>query len=123
VRTKNDVFNDLSKLCVQPGFVHVVAYYRYYLYLNDGLRLSDQDSRRMDYPVSILTRKEISTMIGLMLKRDISFVLPTEDQFAIMVQKTESLLDEIHKTMLEETKKKIEKLFSAEEVGLVRKFI
>lgn len=99
LRAEENIFTDLSNLCVEPGFVHVIA----------GLCFRDNTIKYADtiksddvihmHSMERLIRTEISTLIGLLIKNDIDYTIPKPDVFQSMSDKAESLLDEIHKSM------------------------
>lgn len=99
MRAEEEVFNDLAKLCVTEGYAHVIAYLcvrENSIFYKDQLTAKDfehQSSRER------LIRTEISTLIGLMCKEDIKLTTPQPNELQILVDKTESLLNELHETM------------------------
>lgn len=46
-----------------------------------------------------LIRTETSTLIGLMLKKEIKYTLPAQQTLELYIQRTESLLNELHQSM------------------------
>lgn len=99
VRSEQAIFDELAELCVLPGYVHAVAY----LCFRDNMirysgEMKAEDMQHL-FSKSRLIRTETSTLIGLMLKRDIDYTLPAPKTLDNYVKTTEALLEEIHHTM------------------------
>ncbi|WP_071819105.1 nuclease-related domain-containing protein [Rippkaea orientalis] len=98
-RSEEEIFNNLSELCSSPGYIHVIAFFSYkdnVISYNETLEVEDmlrQFSRHR------LVRTEISTLIGLLIKQKIDWSLPSPEVFQSMIDKTISLLEEIHVSM------------------------
>lgn len=104
MRLELDVFRDLQVLCGSPGYVHVIAYFCYRdntisfdgsLLLEDVLALHSAER---------LIRTEISTLIGLMMKSEITYELPNPDAMQSMIDNTQALLKELHEFMIKDIK-------------------
>lgn len=76
-RSEQEIFADLAALCVRAGYVHALAHlcFRDNIILYAG-QMTEADMREMFSP-SRLIRTEINTLIGLMVKADIDWALPT----------------------------------------------
>jgi hypothetical protein len=99
VREEKDIFNDLANLCVSAGFAHVIASFC----LRDHTigyanKITPADFIHM-FSMEGLIRTEISTLIGLMLKKDINYSLPPPKVIDDLMKKTDSLLKELHESM------------------------
>lgn len=99
MRSEQDMFDDLAKLCSSPGYVHAIAY----LCFRDNMvryseEMKPEDMRHL-FSTSRLIRTEISTLIGLLLKSEIDYGLPAADVMQRYLDKTEALLEEIHHSM------------------------
>lgn len=99
MRPEQVIFDELAELCVSPGYVHAVAY----LCFRDNMirylgEMKAEDMQKV-FSKSRLIRTETSTLIGLMLKRDIDYTLPTPKTLDGYIKATEALLEEIHLTM------------------------
>lgn len=98
-RSEEEIFNDLSKLCLQPGYIHVIAF----LCFRDNTIRYDETIEAKDmlhqFSMDRLLRTEFSTLIGLLIKQEIDFTLPDPDVIQSMFEKTDSLLKEIHVSM------------------------
>jgi hypothetical protein len=99
-RTEAEVFADLQALCVLPGYIHAVAYFcwRDNLIRFDGSQLSAQDLEHQHSHEKLL-RTEIATLIGLMIRSEFDLGLPEANDLQSYLDRTESLLDEVHKAM------------------------
>lgn len=90
------IFTELAKLCSQPGYIHVLANictFENTIPYSDKLTPKDILSQ---YSPLRLIRTEISTLIGLMIKKDITTSMPKEDEIGKMFETTYSLLEELH---------------------------
>jgi hypothetical protein len=99
LRSEQVIFDELAELCVSPGYVHAVAY----LCFRDNMIIFSGDMTADDmqqlFSKGRLIRTETSTIIGLMLKRDIDYTLPTPKALEGYIKSTEALLEEIHRSM------------------------
>ena len=101
VRIESEVFKDLEKLCVSPGYVHVIAYFCYkdnfFFYEEEEMSVRDLSH---GFSEGALARSEISTLIGLMYKQPIDLSLPKPEIFQKYIDKTEALLHELHQSLM-----------------------
>ena len=95
-RSEQEVFDDLEVLCSSPGYIHALAYisYRDNMVSYDG-RMTDEDMADSYVPERTI-RTEFLTLMGLMLKHAIDFVLPAPHDMQTLIEKTEGLLKELH---------------------------
>ena len=98
-KTEQDIFDELGKLCVSPGYIQALAF----ICFNDNLiaigdELSGQDLLKM-YSWERLIRTEIMTLVGLMVKRPIDFTLPDPASIQKYIDETQRLMKELHRTM------------------------
>lgn len=95
-RSEQEVFADLAALCCRPGYVHAVAHLCFrdnvILYAGD---MKEADMRKMFSP-SRLIRTEINTLLGLMIKAEIDWTLPTPGTVQEYMDATEQFLEELH---------------------------
>lgn len=98
-RTEVEIFSELEKLCQSAGYVHVISYFcfRDILVKYSG-KLKPKDLLEL-YQPSKLIRTEISTLLGLLIKKPINDLLPSPTDFQSYVETTERLLEEIHASM------------------------
>jgi hypothetical protein len=98
-RSEQEIFADLAATCVRPGYVHALTYlcFRDNFILYSG-EMVEADMREMFTP-SRLIRTEINTLIGLMVKTDINWTLPTPQTVQEYISTSEKLLDELHHSM------------------------
>jgi len=99
MRSEQAIFEELTELCYSAGYVHAVAYlcFRDNMILYSG-EMKSNDMQQL-FSKDRLIRTETSTVIGLMLQRDIDYTLPTPETLQGYVSKTEGLLEEIHLSM------------------------
>ncbi|MCY4131171.1 MAG: nuclease-related domain-containing protein [Nitrospira sp.] len=99
MRTEQEIFDSLAKLCASPGYVHVIAYLcikNFTFYQN---KMTADDMRHLFSP-NRLIRTEISTLIGLFIKQKVDYTLPDPSVMQEYVDKTRLLLKELHQLML-----------------------
>lgn len=99
MRSEQAIFDELAELCVSPGYVHAIAYlgFRDNMIQYSG-EMKAEDMQHL-FSKSRLIRTETSTLIGLMLKREMDYTLPAPKVLDYYVKTTEALLEEIHHTM------------------------
>ena len=99
MRSEQTIFDELAGICASPGYVHAVAY----LCSRDNMirysgEMKAEDMQHL-FSKSRLIRTETSTLIGLMLKSEIDYVIPAPQVLEKYIESTESLLEEIHHGM------------------------
>lgn len=95
-RSEPEVLAELAALCRQPGYIHAIAHlcFRDNMILHTGV-LKASDMWNM-YSPSRLIRTEINTLLGLMIKAEIVWSLPTPQTLQGYIEKTEQLMEELH---------------------------
>lgn len=99
IRTEVEVFQEITALCASPGYIHAIAYFCFrdnLIKFNENLAVKDMDAH---YEGSSLLRSEISTLIGLMARAPIGLDLPASQVLQTYVERTDSLLSELHHAM------------------------
>jgi len=92
MRTEEDIFIDLFNLCASPGYIHAIAFF---CFRDNTVSVDESNNIVVKNRFEQLTRNEISTLIGLMIKTEIIYDLPTPDVFQEHLNKTENLLKEM----------------------------
>ncbi|WP_166367241.1 SEC-C metal-binding domain-containing protein [Pseudomonas akapageensis] len=98
-RTESEIFLELEKLCSSPGYLHAIALLSF---RDNAIKYADTmtvENVLEQFTTERLTRTELSTLIGLSCKSglDITSITPT---IALQyIEKTQSLLEEIHNAM------------------------
>jgi hypothetical protein len=99
-RSEAEIFDDLQKLCGQPGFIHAIAYF---CWRDNLIRFSGKQITEDDLPHQHshekLVRTEISTLLGLMAKQNIDLTVPIPSTFQNYVDRSEVLLHEMHMSL------------------------
>jgi len=98
-REERQIVEDLVTLVTSPGYVHAVAQVCHrdnVIYIKDELQPSDMDRL---FSRERLIRTELMTLIGLMAKRPVDLSLPPFDVLESYVQRTDSLMQELHDAM------------------------
>ena len=105
MRSEQEIFDDLAVLCSSQGFIHAVAFICFrdtIVSYSDELKAEDMAQL---FSKSRLIRTEITTLIGLMMRAPIDFILPTPEAISGYIEHSEALLEELHQTMLPPTTK------------------
>lgn len=99
-RDEDDIFKELEELCCSAGYIHAVAYFcwRDNFIKFAGDKVTEKDVEHQ-YSHKKLLRSEISTIIGLMAKGDIDTGIPEPQTLKNYVDKTETLLHEMHMSL------------------------
>jgi hypothetical protein len=100
VRSEPEIFSDLADLCSSPGYIHVIAYL---CYRDDTIGYSDKitiDDILQQYSPNRLIRTEMSTLIRLCCESNISRETPAPDNFQNYIDRTDTLLIEMHHSMV-----------------------
>ncbi|MEF3082089.1 SEC-C metal-binding domain-containing protein [Luteimonas sp. SMYT11W] len=98
-RPEAEILAELQAVCAQPGYLHALAY----LCFRDNMifyseELIEQDMHAMRSPER-LSRTEISTLVGLMLKSPIDWALPPPHAQQRYVEDSDRLLGELHQAL------------------------
>ena len=98
-RPEGEIFGELERLCTSPGYVFAFAY----ISLVNNL-VTYQASLRPDdllpsYSHERLIRTELSALFGLMVRGPISFEFQGEETTLAYVEKSASLLAELHRSI------------------------
>lgn len=96
---EQEIFDTLTRLCVSPGYVHAIAYLCFKHNMVFYREKMTSEDMRPSYSPDRLIRTEISTLIGLLVKRDIDYVLPDPLALRRYIDETETLLKELHHFM------------------------
>ena len=103
MRSEQTVFDELGTLCVSKGFIHALASIAFrdtVVGFVDDLTIEGLGKMRTQ---ARLIRTEITTLIGLMMRGPIDFFLPESDVLSHYIEHAETLLTELHQTMLPST--------------------
>lgn len=98
-REEAAIFADLSTLCATPGYAHVIAFL---CFRDDFMHVPmDEEAELPDSvrPKSPLIRTEISTLIGLLVKKELNLTLPDVATRERQTVVTDELLQELHDAM------------------------
>jgi hypothetical protein len=99
-RTEQKIFEELSALCVSPGYVHAIAF----LCFRDNIvryagEMTAEDLAHMS-SMKNLSRMEISTLAGLMVKASpLEYSLPIPAEMQRYITRTDELLAELHEVL------------------------
>jgi hypothetical protein len=103
MKKEQEIFNELAALCTSPGYIHAIAYP---CFRDTLVRYDDEmttSGMKHLFSAEHLVRTELSTLIGLLIKEDINYTLPTATTTEKYISQTEELLLELHKAISLET--------------------
>ncbi len=112
------MFQDLEQLCSSKGYIHVLCYISRrdnFFPVRDELRPSDLAS---SYAADRTIRTELSTLMGLAVKHDISFEKIPNAEIVSMSVMTTGLLEELHDTFNKPMRSILENAFLATKSGI-----
>jgi hypothetical protein len=112
VRKESEIFSELAEICATPGYVHVIAYLCYKNNLIQYVDTLTPEDVLYQSSGDICVRTEISTLIGLACKKRLNIDLPLPEVMQRCIDKTNSLLQEIHQSMMQ-----LEYIFDSSKVG------
>ena len=99
-RPEAEVFSELSKLCVSPGYLHAIAYF---CFRDNTIRFGEvmtPENVLEQFGMDRLVRTEISTVIGLACKGNLNTELQSPETTQRYIDETEALLKEMHHSMM-----------------------
>ena len=99
MRSEEEIFADLLGLCGSPGYVHALAMLCFrdnYIRYRHEIKPKDMDQL---FSRSRLIRTEITTLIGLLIRKQIDFSHPGFDFLQSYMDRTEAVLEELHHSM------------------------
>ena len=100
MRSEQEIFDDLEALCSSQGFIHAIVHICFrdnVVGFSDELKAEDMAQL---YSGSRLIRTEVTTLIGLMMRAPIDFILPTPETISGYIGHSEALLEELHQAMI-----------------------
>lgn len=96
MRSEQEIFQDLANLCCSTGYVHALSLIcSRDNYIRFRREIKAEDMQHL-FSRDRLIRTEITTLIGLLIKKPIDFSHPGLDALSDLIQRTESLLNELH---------------------------
>jgi hypothetical protein len=98
-REEPQIFEDLGKLAASPGYAHAVAHICHrdnVIHIKGKLTSSDMDRL---FSRERLIRTELTTLIGLMVKKPLDLSPQPSDVVEAYVKRTDVLMNELHNSM------------------------
>jgi hypothetical protein len=112
MRSEQEVFDDLAELCVRPGYSHAIAYFCFRDHVvGYGASLKGDDYAKL-FSLDRLIRTEVSTLIGLMVRKPRDLGMPDSKTLEGYIKRTENLLGELHEVLNEPVKAEMKKAFA-----------
>jgi len=98
-RSEEQIFEDLTALCAEPGFIHVLSYFN----MTDNMIIYDEELKPDDmtqyHKEPVFIRTEQNVLLGLLIKNNIDFTIPAPEDFDAMGNKAIALMEELHRAM------------------------
>src|ERR1017187_4153412 len=118
MKSEAEVFAELAALCQSEGYVHALAF----LCFRDNIvryagEMKPKDMLPM-FSSERLIRTEVSTLIGLMIQGEMNWTMPSPQVLQEHIDRTDSLLRELHDTFLEPMKSAVEEHMKGSSQGL-----
>jgi hypothetical protein len=108
-RPEQEIFNELAALCVSPGYAHAIAHFCFRDHVvGYGDTLKGDDYAKL-FSFERLIRTEISTLIGLLVRAPRDLTLPNPETLAGYIERTETLLKELHQALNEPARVEFQK--------------
>lgn len=97
-RSEADVFTDLARLCVEPGYIHAIAFFSFRDNLIRFGEALDANAMESQHARQRLVRTEISTLIGLMVRAPVNYEAPIPETLSRHIDETQALLAELQQS-------------------------
>ena len=95
-RHEEEIFAELTTLCAAPGFVHAIAFLSFrdaFVAYSEQMRPGDMQHL---FSRDRLIRSEIATLIGLLIKNDVDYSIPSPDALQKYIDSTDTLIRDLH---------------------------
>jgi hypothetical protein len=95
-RGEQEIFEELSRLCITPGYIHAIAHMIVrdnMIFYKDGLKADDM---QVLHRRGRLLRSEFNVLIGLMIKEPIDYTIPPLQIQKNLVESSDRLMRELH---------------------------
>ncbi len=105
IRNEDEIFKDLENICSRESYLYAIAYF---CLRDNTIKYKNKFSKKevlQQFNPNRLVRTEISTLIGLAFKKDITSSNPSNREVIELIKTTEELLSELHFSMLAPDKK------------------
>ncbi|MFY4859756.1 SEC-C metal-binding domain-containing protein [Aliarcobacter butzleri] len=99
-KQEQDIFDELAQLCISSGYIHAIAFL---CFSNNIVMFEDEptaDNLAKIYSNERLIRTEISTLVGLMLKKEVDYTIPKPIILQKYIEDTYRLLKELHQAII-----------------------
>lgn len=100
-RPEQEIFSDLERLCSSTGFIHVIAFFCFkdtFIHtVGEGLT---PETLSQQFDKTRLSRTELSSIIGLMCKSEVSLEPISRAELEKLASKTWYLLEELHQSFI-----------------------
>ncbi|MEV9526343.1 SEC-C metal-binding domain-containing protein [Aliarcobacter butzleri] len=99
-KQEQDIFDELAQLCISSGYIHAIAFL---CFSNNIVMFEDEPTAynlAKIYSNERLIRTEISTLVGLMLKKEVDYTIPKPIILQKYIEDTYRLLKELHQAII-----------------------
>ncbi|MFT2089547.1 NERD domain-containing protein [Paraglaciecola sp. 2405UD69-4] len=101
IRTEDEIFNELENLCSTDSFIHVIALFCFKdTFIHTAGEGLTAETLSQQFDKSRLSRTELSSIIGLMCKSNVSLDPLPRDELEECASKIWHLLEELHRSFL-----------------------
>lgn len=101
MRSEQEILSELKDLCVQDGYLNAISYFCFKSgYIFCGEEITSEDLINT-YSKKNLIGSEIKTLLGFSIKNGINTNSADSHLIQSYIDRTNNLLDELHKTMVE----------------------
>ncbi|MBI0397792.1 hypothetical protein [Cyclobacterium marinum] len=100
IRDEDEIFKDLENICSRENYLFAIAYF---CLRDNTIKYKKKFSKKevlQQFNPNRLVRTEISSLIGLAFKNDITSTNPSNREVIDLIKTTEELLSELHFSML-----------------------
>lgn len=99
-RSESQVLDDLEKLCTSPGYVQALAFLVFRDCYVKYVEEAHTEDFLQNHDPEKLSRSEFCTLLGLLIRSDIDTTLPSALAIQEFIERTDSLMLELHHAMM-----------------------
>lgn len=115
IRTTEEIFEDLRRLCREPGFLHAISllvFRDFFLFVNLDGQVNRDEERQ--YSRSTLNNNELMLLIGLLVQSDRPDVFEKVTDVKSLVSRADNLLEEFHESLEAPMLKRMQEIIQSE---------
>ncbi|QKX19097.1 SEC-C domain-containing protein [Microbulbifer sp. YPW1] len=101
MREEKEIFTELENLCSSPGYIYVIAFFCFKdTFIHTAGEGLTAETLSQQFDKSRLSRTELSSIIGLMCKGEVSLEPISREELESLASKTWHLLEDLHRSFL-----------------------